>query len=146
MNKITLIALGVVLAGGSFFGGMKYGESSAAQGRQTRLQGQGGQANFVQFAGGMGAGIRVGGASGSGFASGEAIAKDATGITLKMRDGGSKIIITSGSTQVMKTTSGTLADIGIGEEITAIGTTNADGSMTALSLQIRPAVQTASKK
>src|SRR3989344_1374661 len=105
-----VIATVVVVGGGAFFGGMKYAESKAPQGRlsqadfqnlqnlspeerQQRLQELG--ANAGGFRGSMG-GNRIGG--GGGFTAGEIIAKDDKSVTVKLQNGGSKIVFLSDST------------------------------------------------
>jgi hypothetical protein len=132
----------VVVAGGSFFGGMKYGESKTPSfgnfGNLTAAQRQ-------QFAGDGGqgrmAGNRAGGMeAGGGITNGEIASKDATSITLKLRDGGSKIVLYSPSTQIMKSTTGAVDDVVVGQNVVITGSTNPDGSITAQNIQLRPAV------
>ena len=62
---------------------------------------------------------------------GEITAKDDTGFTLKLRDGGSRIVFTASSTTVGKMSAGTLGDLADGNNVTVVGTPNADGSLTA---------------
>lgn len=133
---ITPIIIAVLVAGGvGFYSGMVYGKSKAttsfaAMRGQFAGNGQGGTGrggNRAQFAAG-------------GATSGEVIAKDDKSITLKMRDGGSKIVFFSGTTQVMKAAAGVATDLVLGEQVTALGTANADGSVSAQSIQIRPAM------
>ena len=127
MKKIIAIIIGaVILSGGSFYAGMKYDQSKNPPISANRFGGNGGQR-----------GAR-GGAGGGGFVSGEILSKDATGITIKLQDGGSKIILLSGTTPVMKSTSGTTQDLAVGTQVTVIGSANTDGSITAQSVQIRP--------
>lgn len=73
-----------------------------------------------------------------GVVMGEIIAKDATSITVKAQDGSSKIVLVGGSTQVAKSAAGTQADLVAGTNVTVVGTSNTDGSVTAQSVQIRP--------
>jgi hypothetical protein len=129
-NKIISGIIGVVIiAGGAFYGGMVYGKSSVP----TR----GGSGQFVANANSIrGAGAR-GGMNG-GFTIGEIISKDATSITVKMQDGSTKIAFVSTSTQVMKSSVGSLGDLSVGTNVTINGTANSDGSITAQSVQIRP--------
>ena len=139
IQKTTLGIAGVIIAGVSFFGGVKYDQSKSvalttgnqnfsAQGGQMRALGTG--------ANGAPRGVRVmnGGATGS------IVAKDATSITVALRDGGSKIIFLSANTIVSKTDAGTTSDLMVGKEVSVNGTPNADGSITAQSIQLRPNV------
>ncbi len=129
MNKKIIIG-GLVLIIVSFYGGVKYNQS------QTPIlttRGIGG------YAGTGGRGGRVGG----GIVNGDILSKDTTSITVKMRDGsGSKIVLVSPSTAVMKAVLGSQNDLLVGEQITVIGTANSDGSVTSTSIQIRPASTT----
>ena len=135
-NKIITGVIAVILVGsGSFYAGMKYD-----QGKTGATLGGNGQTRNQQF-GGMGGGGGRGVRANGGFSSGEILSKDDKSITLKLRDGGSKIIFLSTSTQIMKATEGALKDLNVGEEVTATGSTNADGSITAQSVQVRPPVK-----
>src|SRR3989344_3765515 len=112
MNKqiIIVIAIAAIVGTSSFYGGMKYAESKSSRGRisqadfqnlqnlspeerQQRLQELG--ANAGGFRGGM-SGNRIGG--GGGFTAGEIIAKDDKTVTVKLQNGGSKIVFLSDST------------------------------------------------
>lgn len=97
--------------------------------RQARLQ----QFGTAGFAGGQ-KGTRAGGES----AAGEVIAKDDKSITVKLSDGGSKIVFFTANTPVMESVSGSPQDITVGTQIVANGTANSDGSITSQSIQIRP--------
>lgn len=131
-NKIVVMVIGaIVLAGASFYGGMAYGKSSGP------TRGELGNGQFMgrgQLPGGGGMGAGVNG----GFTAGEIIAKDDSSITVKMQEGGTKIILMSNSTQVMKAAEGSIADLGVGINVTVTGGTNSDGSITAENVQIRP--------
>ena len=72
-----------------------------------------------------------------GAASGEVVSMDTTSLTLKLRDGGSRIVFLGSSTPIMKTTEGALSDITVGSAIIAGGELNPDGSINARSLEIR---------
>jgi len=132
MTKKMLIISGIIIllvvAGGSFYGGMIYGKnqnkrpSYAAGTFQTR--------------------INRAGANGSGFISGNIISKDSSSITLQLTgNSGSKIIFFSDATQIGKMAAGTADDLATGTTVSVTGTANSDGSMTAQSIQIRPAGQ-----
>ncbi|MCK9361169.1 hypothetical protein M0Q28_02970 [Patescibacteria group bacterium] len=134
-----LIVAFLAVAGGSFYGGMQYAKTSGGA-RGMRLQGGPG-GNVIQFQGGnfkAGAGgqgqLRLMG----GGALGEVISKDEKSLTLKLMDGGSKIVFFSASTTVGKMTDGTLEDVTAGTNVSVMGTPNQDGSITATQVQIRP--------
>jgi len=106
-----------------FYGGMKYGEQNTAGGRQqlqqTRSQRSGG---FQQ---------------GGGFVTGQVLSKDEQSITVKTRDGSSRIVLYSNSTSVNKPVPGSINDIYPGTEVMVGGTQNSDGSVTAQTIQVR---------
>ncbi len=79
-------------------------------------------------------------ANGANFVTGTVTAKDDQSITVKSRDGSSKVILYSTTTEVSKFASGSLADVAVGVNVMASGKTNSDGSITAQSIQIRPAM------
>ena len=109
------------------------GDRSAMQANPAGGNWQGGMQNGA-------AGARTGGANrGGGVAMGEIISSDATSITIKLQDGGSKVIYLTESTPVMKSTTGAKSDLVTGTTVTVMGTPNADGSVAASSVQIRPA-------
>ncbi|MDO8560613.1 MAG: hypothetical protein Q7R91_00140 [bacterium] len=138
-----VIAVAVVVGSGAFYGGMKYGQNTAAtQGarglanltpeeRQARMQ----QFGSAGLAGGSPRGTTRGG---GGFTAGEIISKDDKSITVKLNDGGSKIIFLTGTTPVTKNVSGTSQDLAIGKQVSVTGTANQDGSISAQSIQVRP--------
>lgn len=146
---IIIIVL-LVVGSGAFYGGMKYAESKSPQGRfsqadfqnlqnlspeqrQQRLQGLGANAS--------GSRARAGGQQGGGSVSGEIIAKDDKSVTIKLRDGGSKIVFFADSTEIAKSVSGTPNDIEVGKSVVINGKANQDGSITAESIQLRPNLQ-----
>lgn len=133
MKKIIFIILGfVVVAGVSFYAGMRYDQSKrkvnfSSEDRQMRFGGNAGQNVGRMIRGGDG-----------GMVAGEILSKDEKSITVELRDGGSKIVFLSDTTQIMKTDEGSFADLVVGEQVTIMGDANADGSVSAKSVQIRP--------
>lgn len=136
MQKMLPKIIAVVLVVGvvAFYGGMKYGKSKIIS---VGNFGQG-QRGGGQYGGGNGGRMSGGNRGGAGFANGEVSTIDDKSLTLKMRDGSSKIIIFSGSAQVLKSITGTLTDLMVGSQVTVMGNPNSDGSITAQSIQLRP--------
>ena len=129
-NTIMLVVAFVLVAGISFYGGTQYAQSNPSSG-QAQFGANGG------FRGGM-MGGRGGSRNSAGFATGQVISKDDQSITLKLMNGGSKIVFLSAQTSVMKAVAGVIADLAQNQYVTVSGTPNADGSITAESVQIRP--------
>lgn len=128
-----LILVAIIVGGGAFYGGMRYARATAVPARSGGLAGnrQGGFGGNAQARGGNGA---FGGA-----AMGEVVSKDANSFTLKLRDGGSKVVFYNASTTIGSMTQGSANDIKEGAYVTVGGPANQDGSVTAQSVQIRPA-------
>lgn len=132
MNKTIIMVIVVVLVGaGSFFAGTKVKSKSVTS-------------NFPQMGGQMrnGQGVTQRIQSMGGGMVGEIIAKDDTSITIKLADGGSKIVIILSSTNVNKTTGGSKDDLKIGEQVMVVGRANSDGSINAQSVQLGSGIQT----
>lgn len=134
----TIIAV-ITASAGAFWGGMQYQKSSLALQRS-------GRSGDNQFAGenrtssGQRAVGQNGGRNGNGgtFENGEIIAKDEKSITLKTRDGSSKIIYFSDSTTVGKTVDTASGDLGVGQTVMVNGKSDSAGILTAQNIQIRP--------
>ena len=127
---VSMLAVVVVIGAGSFYGGMKYGQQT---GLASATQG-----SFSGSGAGVSRGARRNSSMNGDAVMGEILFKDDTSITVKLRDGGSRIVFVSASTQVMKSTTGVFSDLGIGDQVASFGTANADGSITAKSIQLRP--------
>ncbi len=112
-----------------------YWLGSTAQSQPAASMMRAGQFSQGGVSGGMG---RQRGQSG-GLINGEVVGKDATSLTVKTSDGNSRIVLLSGSTTILKTASATLDDILDGVRVMVTGTANTDGSLTAQSIQVRPA-------
>jgi hypothetical protein len=138
----------VVLVVASFFVGNWYGSkkgkttfgaNNLRAGAQFGAKGPGGQIPVNRN--GARAGVGAGG-----LTRGEVVTKDANTITLKLIDGGSKVLLYSTSTLVNKTVNGSLDDIKVGENLMVTGDVNSDGSITAKSLQLVPVITTSTPK
>jgi hypothetical protein len=131
MNKKTSVIISIIVliivAGGAFYGGMIYGKS-----QNTRSS----------FATGNFQRTNRTGANGTSLVSGSIVSEDSSSITLQLpNNAGSKIIFYSDITQISKFATGTASDLTTGTSVSVTGTTNSDGSVTAQSIQIRPAGQ-----
>ena len=67
---------------------------------------------------------------------GEILTLDEKGITIKLSDGSSKIVLFSDSTVISKSAKVTRGDLKINSKVIVSGTQNADGSITAIGLQL----------
>jgi len=133
-NNLSIMVAIILIAGAAgFYGGMKYGQTKQTVGsRQNPMNFQG-----RQFGNGSNVGARNRGANGAGFINGEVIKKDDTSITVKLSDGGSKIVFLNASSSVMKSTAGSVTDLEVGKAVSVNGTLNSDGSVTAQMVQLR---------
>jgi len=131
-NKIiaVFIAALVLVGAGAFYGGMVYGKNQPKQSMRNGTQIQAGQ---------LGGQFNRAGRAGANFISGEIIAKDDKSVTIKSADGGSKIVFLSGTMQIMKSVDGSMTDLATGKNAMITGSANSDGSLTAQSIQLRPA-------
>lgn len=132
----------LVFGGGGFYAGTKYDQNKKTVGgvNFANLSQSDRQQRFSQMGGGQGGGRMGSAQAGAGFINGEIIAKDDKSVTIKLGDGGSKIVFYSASTQVQKMADMPIGDLVIGQQVAASGTVNSDGSVTAKTIQLRPAV------
>lgn len=148
MNKhIVTLIIALIVGAGSFYAGTRYSSGSGGgnRGNFANLSPQERQARFGGLGGGglrpealPGGQIRGAARENAQFVGGEIIKKDDTSVTIKLMDGGSKIIFFSASTTVGKMSEGTLADLIAGKFVTVSGPQNTDGTVTADSIQLRP--------
>lgn len=126
-NTVIWVVLAAVLFGAvGFYGGVTYQKS------------QGGASGFAGRAGGFGGGSASSGArAGGGVTTGTVIAQDATSITVKTADGGSKTVFVTAQTQVSKQQVLTPADVKVGDMVAAFGAV-ANGGIDARMVQVVP--------
>ena len=131
-NMAILIAAVLISLGAGFFGGLEYQKSkrtTAFRNMAVGLQnGSGTVRTGVSRTGTSITGVRP--------VSGQVTNIDSTGITIKTQDGGSKIILFSGSTKFNKTTEGSVTDLKTGDNVMVIGTQGTDGTVSAESISI----------
>lgn len=137
MNKQKYTVLTVVgfavIAGAAFFGGMKFQES-----KQPGFTRQGTVGSMSDLRNG----VRTGGV-GRGFrpVAGEILRADDTSVTVKLEDGGSRIVILTDKTTINKAEEGSRMDLKPGEKIAVYGTENTDGSVSAQNIQLNPVLR-----
>lgn len=152
MKKVLLIVGAIILvalvAGGSFWGGMKYRDNKGAQAQAEFFNARGGQAPGQgqippegQF---PGAGLAPDGGQFPGGGPGFAGGRGTTG-EVKTVDGNVMMLSTaqdvttvnlSDETQIQKTTVGTTADLQPGTRVMVAGETDSDGNITASRITI----------
>ena len=140
MGRRILVGLGIlvlilVAGGGGFFYGVSVGEARASQAREQfageRIRGQGGE-----FAGpvrapepGQEGGARLGAGT---LGTIEAIEGD---VLIVSTQEGTVQVLTSDTTLIQKTMSVGVEELETGEQVMISGSRNADGSITARSIQ-----------
>lgn len=126
-NYMVTLVVAVIVGAVSFFGGMQY--------QKTKNPSRVGQ--MVQLNRNSETERRNPGVAG-GRVTGEILSTDTNTITVKLADGGSKVIIISDKTTVNKSTDATRDDLKTGVTIAVFGAGNSDGSLSAANIQIDP--------
>lgn len=130
-KTISIVAIvGILLVAVAFFGGMKYS--------QSQVVGLKGGGIYTGQQGKFGGGMNGNRAKGANVLTGEVLSMDDKSVTLKLVAGGSKIVLLSDKTQVVKSVEGSKADLKQGLNLMVTGIANTDGSVTAENVQIRP--------
>lgn len=124
-NKIILLVVGVVIVAGlSFYGGVKYSQNNN----------QLGQGNFSQR---IASSTQRGSRAFGGMLSGQVISIDSNSLIIKSQDGGSRIVFLSASTTINKMTEGNIKDLSVGSNVFITGSSNTDNTVNAQVIQIR---------
>lgn len=128
-KHIIMVAVaGLVIGGAAGYLAPHGAAVSAARGQFTQ----------GQFAGRTGAAGAARGGFGGGTM-GEVISFANGTLTLKTADGGTKLVLVGTSTPILTTKAGSAADLSVGANVLVVGSGNSDGSITAQSVQVRPA-------
>jgi len=134
MNKKTkIIGSLVIIIIVSFLFGMYYGKSSRKFSPNNSFGERVGQSNMMNKVGGQ--------RNGNNFINGEILSLAENSLTIKLMEGGSKIIFFSTSTEVQKMETANLSELTAGKQISITGTTNSNGSIIAKSIQIRTEIK-----
>jgi hypothetical protein len=148
---VIAVAACIVVGAGAFAGGMAYGRSaSSAAGNRSAANGAAfnrdngagpGFANGQGFARNGASGSRTGGRTFGGNVVGEILKMDSQSLTVKLQDGGTRLVFLSDKTTVMKTETAAVTDLVQGTTVRVMGSSNQDGSVMAQNIQIVPAGQ-----
>jgi hypothetical protein len=141
MNRtawITVVVVALVVGGGGFYAGETYQAGQAPAARTGSA--------FAGRTGTGAAGFAGRAVAGGGATFGTIVAKDASSITVQLPSStsttattGSKVVLYDSSTQVQELQSVAASGLTVGQSVTVTGTANSDGSITAQSIQVRPA-------
>jgi hypothetical protein len=142
MGKTIGIILGVIVlcgavGAGAFYGGTVYEKQQTTNVRNSFFNGRGGTGG-----GGGGAGGGGGGGGGGGFGGGAVFGtvKSVTGNTVQISTPQNVTTVNlTDATTIMKTITGTVSDIQVGDTITVRGMKDSSGNVAADSIQILPA-------
>jgi len=125
----------VVLAAG----GVAAWQFSKSKSSTSQASARLGGANYAAGQTGSGQRGARGANSSFGGASGKVLSKDSNSLTIQLSNGGSAIVFYSGTTRVSNNVDAQASDLAVGQTISARGTKGSDGTISASSIQIRPA-------
>lgn len=123
----------VIVAGGSFYGGMQYQSGKDVAATATAAASAAGSTRRAFT------GTGAGRTAGAGATIGTVLSVDNQGLTIQSRDGSSKVVFITPSTAVQKMVDGSMSDVAAQSNVTIMGATNSDGSITATAIQLRDA-------
>lgn len=134
MKKYTVHIIWLVIALVALGGGFYWGKASTTASRGS-FAGAGTLGSSTRrFAGAGGAGT-----AGGGIAVGTVTAIDSSSITLQLANGNSEVVFYASSTPVSEPTTVPVSALKVGTNVMVAGTSNSDGSVTAQTIQVRPA-------
>lgn len=136
-NMVLMFVIVIVTAGVGFYGGIMFQKSKTSKPIQncfvTGDFGHGARSQLpVPGAGGRMAGGKLRPIVG------EILSKDDKSITVKLRDGSSRIIMLSSTTNINRAEKVDPSALIEGETVRVFGTINPDGSVTAQDIQLNP--------
>jgi hypothetical protein len=136
MNNLTVSLIVVIGILGGFYFGAKYGQghppaTNAAAAVATPRTGNGGGG-----AGAFGGGFGGGGAALTAAATGPITAVNGTTITVRDRATGKDVKIDVSNARITRTVQGTTSDLATSQNVTVIGQTGSDGSVTAQAVTV----------
>ena len=139
MNKtvITAIVVAIVFGGGGSYFGTQQAASAAPSGAAAYAGRTGAAGGASRFGGGAAGGGSTTGtiiSTGSGTMTIQMAASTSTSATT-----GTKIVLFDANTVVSELQTVPAANLAVGQLVTVGGTANSDGSVTATSIQVRPA-------
>jgi hypothetical protein len=149
MSQALKIIVGVVvvlvIAAGSFYGGMIYGKSQATtartitfpNGQQAPLNGPPGDGQGFRGQGQNDLPGGFGDQAGMTFGTIESI--DGSVVTISSGDGAQQTVKVTDTTLIEKNASVSVSDLAAGDSVIVSGSDNTDGSITARSVQVAPA-------
>lgn len=141
MNRnswIIAVVVAIVFGGGGYYAGTLASSAAAPAGATGAPTGGG------TFAGRSGGSGRFGGGSG-GFTAGTIVSIGSGTMTIQLAEStsssattGTKIVLFDANTQVNEMTTVPPTSLVAGQSVVVSGSSNADGSVTATSIQVRP--------
>lgn len=146
LQIIIGVAVVVIIAAGSFYGGMVYGKTQANTSQTITLPNgetrtfnapPGGAAGFRGQGQQNGAAGDFGSQAGMTFGTVEGI--DGSTLTISTQAGGTVKVQVTDTTLIEKNASVSVSDLATGDTVIVSGSDNTDGSITARSVQVAPA-------
>ena len=133
---IVSVVVLVIVAGGSFYGGMLYGQSESRSGRTAGARFAGGANGGTP---GFGVQGGTGGQGRQGGVFGQITEVGASYIVITDNNGKQTKVMVTDTTLIEKNASVKLTDLATGDTVIISGSAGSDGTYTARSVQVAPA-------